>query len=144
MSGMTRNDCEAIGLPKDDEGPVFDKPWQAQAFSMMVHLYQSGLFAWRDWVQVFSEEIKASPALPGESANDTYYRQWTAAMEKMVASLGLTGADDISHRASQWRQAYLNTPHGHPVALAHASCPPMHHGHAPHRSPVAVSPAIGG
>lgn len=98
------------GLSLDDEGPVFDKPWQAQAFSLLLHLHQIGLFPWKDWVQVFSDEIKASPAQPGESVNDTYYRQWIAAMERMVTTLGLAGMEDITQRSEEWQQAYLNTP----------------------------------
>lgn len=84
------------GLSLDNEGPVFDQPWQAQAFSLLLHLHQTGLFPWKDWVQTFSDEIKASPAQPGESINDAYYRQWIAAMERMVTALGLTAFEDIT------------------------------------------------
>lgn len=146
MSATARDDGRTGGLPPGEEGqeePVFDHPWQAQAFSLVVHLHKAGHFPWKDWVQVFSDEIKAMPAQPGERVNDAYYRQWIAAMEKMVASLGMAGAGDISHRADEWRRAYLNTPHGQAVALIHADCPPAHHPHkhAPRRSPVAISPA---
>ncbi|KEA63048.1 putative metal chaperone, involved in Fe-nitrile hydratase activation, GTPase of COG0523 family [Marinobacterium lacunae] len=121
---------------------MFDHPWQAQAFSLIVHLHRSGLFAWPEWVKVFSDVIKSAPPQPGESDNDTYYRQWIVAMEQMVASLGLVGEEDIAQRAHEWRQAYLNTPHGQPILLANASCAPAHdHHHTPTRAPVAVSPA---
>ncbi|MEC5344931.1 nitrile hydratase accessory protein [Brenneria populi] len=141
---MTTNndDYAAIDLPRDEEGPVFDKPWQAKAFSLIVHLYKAGLFPWSEWVHTFSEEIKAAPAQPGESVNDAYYRQWTAAMEKMTETLGLTAPDDIALRTREWRQAYLNTPHGQPILLANASCPPEHsHGHHQLGVPVTISPA---
>lgn len=97
----TQHDYAAVGLPRDEEGPVFDQPWQAKAFSMIVHLHQAGLFPWPEWVRIFSEEIKAAPALPGESVNDAYYRQWASAMEKMAATLGLTGLNDIELRAGE-------------------------------------------
>lgn len=144
MNATTHNDYQAVGLPLDGEGPVFEKPWQAQAFSLIVHLHQAGLFPWKDWVRVFSETIKAAPAQPGESANDAYYRQWLTALESLVATLGLTAGDDIARRAGEWRQAYLNTPHGQPVLLQHASQPPTPchaHGHPPRHEPVAISPA---
>ncbi|GAA0756799.1 nitrile hydratase accessory protein [Ideonella azotifigens] len=129
----------------DGEGPAFDKPWQAEAFGLVVKLHQAGLFPWADWVRIFSEEIKAAPALPGESVNDAYYRQWVPAMERLVASLGLAAEDDIARRASEWRLAYLHTPHGQPVSLVNASCPPAHaHEHTPRRVPVAVSLACAG
>lgn len=132
------------GLSLDNEGPVFDKPWQAQAFSLLLHLHQTGLFPWKDWVQTFSDEIKASPAQPGESINDAYYRQWIAAMESMVTALGLTAFEDITRRTEEWQQAYVNTPHGQPVTLLNASCPPPHgheHEHLPRREPIAISRA---
>ncbi|MEI9406440.1 nitrile hydratase accessory protein [Mesorhizobium sp. Cs1330R2N1] len=133
---------DAIRLPRDDAGPVFEQPWQAHAFSLTLQLHKTGLFTWAEWVKVFSEEIKAAPQLPDESVNDAYYRQWMAALEKIIAAEGLTGKDQISARADEWRQAYINTPHGHPVALANAACPPTHHhDHTVARSPVTVSPA---
>lgn len=44
MSIATQHDYAAVGLPRDEEGPVFDKPWQAKAFSLIVHLHRAGLF----------------------------------------------------------------------------------------------------
>ena len=73
MSIATQHDYAAVGLPRDEEGPVFDKPWQAKAFSLIVHLHRAGLFPWAEWVRTFSEAIKAAPAQPGESVNDAYY-----------------------------------------------------------------------
>lgn len=101
---------DMVQLPRDDAGPVFDRPWQAQAFALTVELYKSDLFTWPEWVEVFSEEIKAFPILPGESVNDAYYRQWMSALEKMVASRKLVEETDLLARTQEWRQAYLNTP----------------------------------
>lgn len=136
-------DYEVVNLPRDDEGPVFEDPWQAQVFSLTVHLHKAGHFTWPQWVRTFSREIGRSPALPGESVNAAYYRQWAAALEHMVAKIGLAGLVDVAGRTEEWRQAYINTPHGHPVLLANAACPPAHdhHHHVPERSPVAISPA---
>jgi hypothetical protein len=101
-------------------------------------------------VDVFSAEIKTHPQQPGEAANAAYYRQWLAALETIVGLKGAASTAEISERQETWRQAYLNTPHGQPVELHHASAPPAaghHHGHhhgdhqhgAP--EPVSVSPA---
>lgn len=128
---------ETVQLPRDENGPVFDRPWQAQAFALTVELYKNGRFTWPEWVEIFSEEIKRSPALPGESVNDAYYRQWIAALEKMATSRNLVTEGDLPTRAEEWRQAYLNTPHGKPILLANALCGPAathrthhHHHHA--------------
>jgi len=132
-----------LGQPlKDLDGPVFDHPWQAQAFALVVSMHKAGLFQWKDWAETFTAEIASAPAKPGENVNDTYYRQWLAALEKIVKSLDFVDGADISSRADEWRQAYLNTPHGLAVSLAHAKCPPAHeHKHEPKRSPVKVVPA---
>ncbi|AGP47184.1 Nitrile hydratase beta subunit [Serratia plymuthica] len=127
--------------PAADNAP-FEHPWQAQVFSLIVYLHQAGQFSWKAWVDVFSDEIKASPMQENESINDAYYRQWVSAAEKMLLSLELTGEQDIARRTDEWRQAYLNTPHGMPVVLTSAICPPAHdHHHPALRVPVAVSPA---
>lgn len=127
--------------PVADNAP-FEHPWQAQVFSLIVYLHQAGQFSWKAWVDVFSDEIKAGPMQEHESINDAYYRQWVSAAEKMLLSLELTGEQDIARRTDEWRQAYLNTPHGMPVVLASAICAPAHdHHHPALRVPVAVSPA---
>lgn len=134
-------DYGAMSLPPD--GPVFEQPWQAHAFSLTVQLHKAGLFTWPAWVDVLSGEIKQSPAGPAESANDAYYRQWLQALEKIVASNGIVETGDVSVRTDEWRRAYLNTPHGQPVMLANASCAVHdHHHHAPVRQPITVSPAL--
>ena len=64
-------------------------------------------------------------------------------MENMMTALNLTVPDEISRRTQEWRKAYLNTPHGQPIVLANASCPPAHsHHHLSPGVPVTVSPAL--
>ena len=33
-------------LQRDQEGPVFRAPWEAQAFAMAVKLHERGIFTW--------------------------------------------------------------------------------------------------
>jgi nitrile hydratase accessory protein len=137
-------------LLRELDGPAFAEPWMAQVFACAVHLSRNGLFTWNEWVDVFSAEIKTHPQQPGEAANAAYYRQWLAALETIVGLKGAASTAEISERQETWRQAYLNTPHGQPVELHHASAPPAaghHHGHhhGDHQNgapePVSVSPA---
>jgi nitrile hydratase accessory protein len=137
-------------LLRELDGPAFAEPWMAQVFACAVHLSRNGLFTWNEWVDVFSAEVKTHPQRPGEAANAAYYRQWLAALETIVGLKGAASTAEISERQETWRQAYLNTPHGQPVELHHASAPPAaghHHGHhhGDHHhgaaEPVSVSPA---
>ena len=35
-------------LPRDEGGPVFAEPWQAQAFALAVKLSEQGHFTWKE------------------------------------------------------------------------------------------------
>lgn len=111
----------ALDLPRDGHEPVFAAPWQAQAFALVVLLHRQGRFTWPQWVEVLSQEIARAPAGPGETASDAYYRQWLAALERIVVAGGLVDAAALDRRSEQWRRAYLGTPHGQPVLLENAS-----------------------
>lgn len=108
-------------LPFDEDGPLFAEPWQAQAFAMAVRLSAEGHFTWPEWAQYLSAEIAAAKS--GEAGNslDIYYRQWLAALEKLVADKGLASPSEMAGRKEDWRRAYLNTPHGEAIELGAAS-----------------------
>ena len=142
------NAIDPDALLRELDGPAFAEPWMAQAFACTVHLSRQGLFTWNEWVDVFSAEIKTHPQQSAEAANTAYYRQWLAALETIVGLKGAASTAEISERQETWRHAYLNTPHGHPVELHHATAPPsaaardhQHHDHHSAPEPVSVSPA---
>ncbi len=134
-------------IPHDPaQEPAFAEPWQAQAFACAIAASRRGLFAWTEWVEVFSAEIRARPQRPDESEGAAYYRQWLAALERLVQLKGAASATELNERRERWRRAYLNTPHGHAVELHRASdapdAEPAHEpGRHPARGPVAVSRA---
>lgn len=104
-------------LPFSDDDPIFTAPWQAQAFAITVQLSEEGHFTWPEWVQYLSTEITAaSDDVPGDSL-DVYYRQWLAALEKLVTDKGLASRREMGRRKEDWRRAYQNTPHGSPVEI---------------------------
>ena len=105
------------GQPRDHEGPVFKEPWEAQAFALTLKLHEAGHFTWAEWTETLSAEIKAAQARGDPDLGDTYYRHWLAALERLAAEKGLVPAGDLSARKAAWKQAFLNTPHGQPVAL---------------------------
>ena len=39
------------------EAPVFEAPWQAQAFAMAVLAAERGLFSWAEWTETLGAEI---------------------------------------------------------------------------------------
>ena len=104
-------------LPRDQGGPVFAEPWQAQAFALAVKLSEQGHFTWTEWAAALAEELK-SAADHGESDDGThYYEHWLAALERLVVEKGLTDREAMHERKEAWAEAYLHTPHGKPVEL---------------------------
>ncbi len=107
-------------VPRDDEGPVFSEPWQAQVFALAVELSEQGYFTWKEWAGALADELKAA-ADRGEPDDGTqYYHQWVAALERLVTEKGLTDSPALRERKEAWADAYRQTPHGMPVALQRA------------------------
>jgi len=104
-------------LPRDEEGPVFAEPWQAQAFALAVKLSEQGHFTWKEWASVLAEEIKASARRGEPDDGSHYYHAWVAALERLVTEKGLTNTPALAERKAAWVDAYEHTPHGKPVEL---------------------------
>lgn len=105
------------GLPRDDGGPVFNEPWQAQIFAMAVRLHESGQFSWAEWAEHLGAEIMAAQASGDPDLGDTYYDHWLRALEKLVAEKGLIDRDELTARRDAWDRAARATPHGEPIVL---------------------------
>ena len=103
--------------PRDDDGPVFREPWEAQVFAMTVHLHAADYFTWPEWTEALSTEITAAKDLGEADLGDTYYHHWFRALEALVVGMGLETTPAIDERMETWRRAYLATPHGQPVEL---------------------------
>ena len=104
-------------LPKDQSGPVFAEPWQAQAFAMAVRLSVEGHFTWTEWASALAEEFKAVAARGEIDDGARYYEHWLAALERLVIAKGLSSRAALDQRKEAWAGAYRHTPHGKPVEL---------------------------
>ena len=59
-----RHATEALpGIPRDEGGPVFREPWEAQAFSMALALHERGVFTWPEWAATLADEITRAQAV---------------------------------------------------------------------------------
>ena len=104
-------------LPRDEDGPVFKEPWEAEAFAMTLNLYAQGYFTWPEWVERLGAEISAAPDAGDADRGDTYYLHWLKALEGLVAEKGLLTTDDLANRRDAWDKAARATPHGQPIVL---------------------------
>ena len=108
-------------LPRDDGGPVFAEPWQAQAFAMAVRLSSEGHFTWKEWAATLADELKSAADRGEPDDGSHYYHHWLAALERLVTAKGLTDPAALQARKEAWAEAYRHTPHGKPVELSKSS-----------------------
>jgi len=110
--------CAASPLcPRDEEGPVFAEPWQAQVFAMAVQLSAAGHFTWTEWTTALGAQLQAA-AGRGEAADGSrYFEHWLAALEQLAAEKQLTDRTAFHERKAAWADAYRRTPHGQPGEL---------------------------
>ncbi|RPH76117.1 MAG: nitrile hydratase accessory protein [Candidatus Rokuibacteriota bacterium] len=104
-------------IPRDDEGPVFRAPWEAQAFAMAVMLHERGHFTWTEWAGRLADEIAAAADRGETDDGKRYYHYWLTALEKLVADKRIVLADELNARRDAWEEAARNTPHGQPIVL---------------------------
>jgi nitrile hydratase accessory protein len=105
-------------LPRDEGGPVFSEPWQAQAFALAVRLSDQGLFTWSEWAEALGAELKAAADRGEPDDGSHYYEHWVAALERLVEAKGIADRAALDQRKQDWAEAYEHTPHGKPVELA--------------------------
>lgn len=116
---------ELPAIPKDDDGPVFAAPWEAQAFAMALELHARGAFTWKEWSAALGRAI-ASGNQSRDGSETGYYEHWLAALEGLVTEKQLTSAAELATRKAAWKAAAEATPHGEPIVLdaaARASAP---------------------
>ena len=117
-------------LPRDEGGPVFAEPWQAQAFALAVRLSAQGHFTWKEWAATLAEEVKSASDRGEPDDGSRYYEYWLAALERLVTLKGLSDPAVMLARKEAWADAYRHTPHGKPVEListAEANAHSKHH-----------------
>ena len=108
-------------LPRDEGGPVFAEPWQAQAFALAVRLSAQGYFTWKEWAAALADELRTAADRGNPDDGTHYYEHWLAALERLVTAKALSNPNEMLFRKEAWAEAYRRTPHGKPVELANGS-----------------------
>jgi nitrile hydratase accessory protein len=111
-------------LPRDEGGPVFTEPWQAQTFALAIKLSEAGIFTWKEWAATLAAELKAAAELGEADDGSRYYHHWQAALERLVLEKGLLDCSTLERRKDEWADAYRHTPHGKPLELSNVPLDP--------------------
>jgi len=104
-------------LLRDDGGPIFAEPWQAEAFALAVRLSAQGHFTWKEWASTLADELKAAATRGEPDDGSRYYHCWLTALEHLAVAKRLTDPAAMLARKQAWSDAYRDTPHGKPVEL---------------------------
>jgi nitrile hydratase accessory protein len=108
---------ELANIPRDESGPVFREPWEAQAFALVVELQAHRLFTWSEWAEALGTEIRKAQYAGDPDLGDSYYRHWLAALERIVVETGLTDESMLLAIKDAWDRAAKATPHGQSILL---------------------------
>jgi hypothetical protein len=84
---------------------------------MVQTLIEAGRIAPAEWTRAFGAALSAASERGEPDDNATYYAALAAALGKVLVANGLLKASEVERRIEDWREAYLRTPHGKPVAL---------------------------
>ncbi|MCC8402253.1 nitrile hydratase accessory protein [Paraburkholderia sp. MMS20-SJTN17] len=106
-----------LSLPCDDAGPVFNAPWEAQAFAVTLALHERGVFTWAEWAKCLNQAICDAQAAGDRDSGNTYYCHWLTALERISTIKGLVTDDMLRQRRTAWDVAARRTPHGQPIEL---------------------------
>jgi nitrile hydratase accessory protein len=117
MDAAVRATSAVPSIPRDEDGPVFRAPWEAQAFAMALTLHERGLFTWTEWAAALADQIKRAQAAGDPDTGETYYQHWLATLERLVAEKGVTTTETLARYREAWDHAADRTPHGTPIEL---------------------------
>ena len=107
------NLINGLALPKDEDGPVFSAPWEAQAFAIVVSLFEQGYYTWPEWAEYLSAEIASAKYSANPEQPTAYYEHWLAAAEKLVIAKGITTAPELATRKKTLADATAQQTHVH-------------------------------
>ena len=115
---LAQPDNNTLGpLARHDDEPLFDEPWQAQAVGLAFSLSERGVYSPAEWSQTLGSEHRKILSQDAPDTPQTYYEAVVQALERLLQEKGPVTTETLETRVSDWRQAYLNTPHGSPVKL---------------------------
>jgi nitrile hydratase accessory protein len=90
-------------LPRDDEGPVFAEPWQAQAFAIVVELTDKGILTQEEWAERLGTVLAEAEARGEVDTGTRYYDHWLTALERVLIEKALTDDAELAREGVEIR-----------------------------------------
>ena len=96
-------------LPRDEEGPVFAEPWQAQVFAVVVKLNEAGLISWKEWAEYLGSVIREAESRGEYDTGKRYYEHWLKALERFAEQKDFAQSDELAQEKEEILARFLET-----------------------------------
>ena len=100
-----------------DGQPAFAEQWHAEVTALVELLIADGKLDAGQWSRALGAERDRRAAEGAPDTDDTFYAAFLSALEAAMDRANMARAADVDRRETDWRDAYLTTPHGRPVVL---------------------------
>jgi nitrile hydratase accessory protein len=87
--------------PRRNGELVFQAPWESRLFGVTISLNRAGIFAWDEFRSLLIDEIGTWERQGQAQADWSYYARWAAALERLLASKGIFGGEDLARRVHE-------------------------------------------
>jgi nitrile hydratase accessory protein len=90
---------EAIGpLRRQDGGPLFEEPWQAEVLAIADTLSRSGAFTPAQWSTALGQALRQAEHAGAPDDAGTYYEAALTALESLLVHHGLATRDALAEQ----------------------------------------------
>lgn len=91
------------GMPcRGRNAPLFQAPWQARIFALIVDAVKAGRFPWTDFqarlVAQIARADESDPEMGDELIERRYFDAWLAAAEETLLALGVIGPGEVERQ----------------------------------------------
>ena len=83
-------------LPRDETGPVFAEPWQAQAFAVVVELTEAGKISRKEWAERLGAVLREAESRGEHDTGRRYYDHWLTALERLLVEKRWTDWEELA------------------------------------------------
>jgi hypothetical protein len=102
---------------RGDGERVFAEQWHAQVIAVVELMVANGTLDAAEWSKTLGAELDQRASEGAEDTDANYYSAFLSTLERVLESNRFAARAEVDKRESDWRQAYLSTPHGKPVTL---------------------------
>ena len=99
-------------------GLCFSEPWHAELLAIAILLCETGRLDKSDLSEVAGKAISDTGSSTGSASGEDAFEAALGKLESVLAENGFADRTEIDSALNEWRQAYLDTPHGDPVKLS--------------------------